>query len=56
MTVSQGDDANTVTVAVIDSGIDIEHPDLRDAIRHNYDEIPNNGIDDDNNGYIDDRT
>lgn len=43
-----------VVVAVIDSGVDIEHEDLEDVIWVNYDEIPNNGIDDDNNGYIDD--
>jgi subtilisin family serine protease len=44
----------TVVVAVIDSGIDIEHEDLRDVIWTNSDEIPDNGIDDDQNGYIDD--
>ncbi len=43
-----------VIVAVIDSGIDIEHEDLKDVIWTNKDEIPNNGIDDDKNGYIDD--
>lgn len=43
-----------VVVAVIDSGIDIEHEDLADIIWTNEDEIPNNGRDDDNNGYIDD--
>lgn len=43
-----------VIVAVIDSGIDIDHEDLDDVIWTNEDEIPNNGIDDDNNGYIDD--
>lgn len=45
---------NTVIVAVIDSGIDIDHEDLREVIWTNTNEIPNNGIDDDNNGYIDD--
>ena len=44
----------TVIVAVIDSGIDIDHEDLDDVIWANEDEIPNNGIDDDKNGYIDD--
>ena len=44
----------SVVVAVIDSGIDIEHEDLDDVIWTNKDEIPNNGKDDDNNGYIDD--
>jgi subtilisin family serine protease len=43
-----------VIVAVIDSGIDIDHEDLNDVIWTNEDEIPNNGKDDDNNGYIDD--
>ncbi len=46
--------SKTVVVAVIDSGIDVEHEDLKDNIWVNFDEIPNNGIDDDNNGYIDD--
>lgn len=44
----------TVVVAVIDSGVDIEHEDLVDNVWVNADEIPNNGIDDDRNGYIDD--
>ena len=44
----------TVIVAVIDSGTDIEHEDLDDVIWVNKDEIPGNGKDDDNNGYIDD--
>ncbi len=43
-----------VIVAVIDSGVDIEHEDLKDVIWTNTDEIPNNGKDDDKNGYIDD--
>jgi subtilisin family serine protease len=43
-----------VIVAVIDSGVDISHIDLRGAIWRNTREIPNNGIDDDLNGYIDD--
>lgn len=43
-----------VIVAVIDGGVDIEHEDLQGKIWHNEDEIPNNGIDDDNNGFIDD--
>jgi subtilisin family serine protease len=46
--------SSTVIVAVIDSGIDIEHKDLQGKIWTNDDEIPNNGVDDDNNGYIDD--
>ena len=43
-----------VIVAVIDSGVDIEHEDLKDKIWINLKEIPNNKIDDDANGYIDD--
>ena len=46
--------STTVVVAVIDSGVDIEHEDLKGVIWTNEDEIPNNGIDDDKNGYIDD--
>ena len=44
----------TVIVAVIDSGVDIEHEDLVGKIWTNKKEIPNNNIDDDKNGYIDD--
>jgi subtilisin family serine protease len=43
-----------VIVAVIDSGVDIEHEDLKDIIWVNEKEIPGNGIDDDGNGYVDD--
>jgi cell wall-associated protease len=43
-----------VLVAIIDSGIDIEHEDLKNVIWTNEDEIPGNNIDDDKNGYIDD--
>ena len=43
-----------VTVAVIDTGIDISHKDLSSSIWVNEDEIPGDGIDNDNNGYIDD--
>ncbi|AHM59856.1 subtilisin-like serine protease [Flammeovirgaceae bacterium 311] len=43
-----------VIVAVIDSGIDIEHEDLKDKIWVNTKEVAGNGIDDDNNGYVDD--
>lgn len=43
-----------VIVAVIDSGIDIEHEDLNGVLWTNKGEIPGNGIDDDNNGFVDD--
>ena len=44
----------TVVVAVVDSGIDLEHEDLAGVIWTNEDEKPGNGKDDDNNGYVDD--
>lgn len=43
-----------VIVAVIDSGVDIEHEDLKNVIWTNPGEIAGNGIDDDKNGFIDD--
>jgi len=43
-----------VIVAVVDTGIDYNHPDIAANIWINKGEIPNNGIDDDHNGYIDD--
>ena len=43
-----------VVVAVIDSGVDIDHPDLKSAIWTNINEKPNNKKDDDKNGFIDD--
>ena len=46
--------ARTVVVAIIDSGIDISHPELRDAVWTNPKEIAGNGKDDDGNGYVDD--
>ncbi|XOV69059.1 MAG: S8 family serine peptidase [Fluviicola sp.] len=49
-----GKSSKTVVVAVIDSGVDVDHEDLKGQIWINEDEIPNNGIDDDNNGFIDD--
>lgn len=43
-----------VTVAIIDSGIDIDHEDLKDVLWVNVKEIAGNGLDDDRNGYVDD--
>lgn len=43
-----------VIVGVIDTGIDMVHPDLQDNLWVNPDEIPDNGIDDDHNGFVDD--
>lgn len=43
-----------VIIAIIDSGVQIDHPDLKANIWRNVNEIPNNNIDDDKNGFIDD--
>jgi len=43
-----------IIVAVMDGGVQVDHPDLVDNIWVNEGEIPGNGIDDDGNGYIDD--
>jgi len=43
-----------ITIAVVDSGVDLKHPDLEQNIWFNKQEKVNNGIDDDQNGYIDD--
>ena len=50
----KGKKGTTIIVAVIDSGIDIDHEDLDGVIWTNKKEVPNNGKDDDNNGYVDD--
>lgn len=46
--------SSPVIVAVIDSGVDTLHEDLKSILWKNPKEIPGNGIDDDNNGYVDD--
>lgn len=50
----KGKKSKQVVVAVIDTGIDTTHKDLKAILWHNPKEIPGNGIDDDNNGYADD--
>lgn len=50
----KGKKSKTVIVAVIDSGIDTTHEDLKPVLWRNPKEVAGNGIDDDGNGYIDD--
>ena len=50
--IAKGD--STVVMAIVDTGVDFHHPDLRANLWTNPGEIPDNGIDDDENGYIDD--
>jgi subtilisin family serine protease len=52
--VSKNKKATPIIVAVLDSGIDTTHEDLKNILWTNPKEIPGNGIDDDKNGYIDD--
>ena len=51
---SLGVGSRDVRVAIIDTGIDFFHPDIRENLWINLTEIPGNGLDDDDNGYIDD--
>ncbi|MFQ5857656.1 MAG: S8 family serine peptidase [Anaerolineae bacterium] len=46
--------SENVTIAIISSGVVMNHPDLKNKIWLNEDEIPGNGVDDDGNGYVDD--
>jgi hypothetical protein len=46
--------SSEVVIAIIDTGVDYRHQDLSQNIWINADEVPNNGLDDDGNGYIDD--
>ncbi|MGK0364638.1 MAG: serine protease [Saprospiraceae bacterium] len=48
---AQGD---TIVLAIIDDGMDLDHPDLQQNLWVNHAEIPFNGIDDDENGFVDD--
>ncbi|MBC6990936.1 S8 family serine peptidase [Hymenobacter sp. BT491] len=50
--IQQGD--STVVVAIIDTGCKLDHPEFAGRIWKNRKEIPNNGLDDDRNGYVDD--
>lgn len=49
-----GKPSKTVIVAILDSGVDADHEDLKSVMWINEDEIPGNGVDDDKNGYVDD--
>lgn len=53
-TLLKGKPSRSIVVAVIDSGVDPDHEDLKDVMWTNKNEITGNGIDDDKNGYIDD--
>ena len=46
--------AKPVVIAIIDTGVDVKHEDLKQVLWQNADEIPGNGVDDDENGYKDD--
>ncbi|OYP36960.1 hypothetical protein CGZ80_06240 [Rhodopirellula sp. MGV] len=49
-----GSTGQGITVAVIDTGVDLDHPELQHSLFVNPGEIPDNGLDDDHNGYVDD--
>lgn len=51
---SKGLKPKSVVVAVLDSGVEVDHPGLKNNMWKNPNEVPNNGKDDDGNGYIDD--
>jgi subtilisin family serine protease len=53
-TILKNQTSKTVIVAVIDSGVDYDHEDLKDVMWVNEDEVAGDGIDNDNNGYVDD--
>lgn len=53
-TLLKGKPSKKVIVAVIDTGVDILHEDLKDVIWTNAKEVAGNGVDDDKNGYVDD--
>ena len=50
----RNDETTIPLVGIIDTGLDLDHEDLADHIWTNPAEIPNNGIDDDHNGFVDD--
>ena len=47
-------EGDTIVIAILDDGIDVNHPEFYHNLWRNHQEIPDNGIDDDGNGYIDD--
>jgi cell wall-associated protease len=53
-TLLKGKSSKTIIVAVIDTGVDFSHEDLKDVMWVNEKEIAGNGMDDDKNGYVDD--
>jgi subtilisin family serine protease len=50
----RNDETTVPLVGIIDTGVDLDHEDLADNVWTNPGEIPNNGIDDDHNGFVDD--